>query len=125
MMNQKKIKGALVLLLITFLTLGVLTACGDAGATEEPPAAVQTVTGTGQGYAEPVVVEVTVEGDTITAIEVIESGDTPGLSDGAFEAIIEAVLENQSVEGVDVVSGATGSSEGILEAIADALSKVE
>jgi uncharacterized protein with FMN-binding domain len=124
MMNQKKIKGALVLLLITFLTLGVLTACGDVGATEEP-AAVQTVTGTGQGYAEPVVVEVTVEGDTISAIEVIESGDTPGLSDGAYEAIIEAVLENQSVEGVDVVSGATGSSEGILEAIADALSKVE
>ena len=124
-MYQKRMKGALLLALMTVLTLGVLTACGGAGATEEPAAMVQTVTGSGQGYAGEVIVEVTLEGDTITAIEVVESGDTPGLSDGAFDAVIEEVIENQSIEGVDVVAGATGSSEGLLEAIADALSNVE
>jgi len=120
-MDKKQMKGLLVLVLITVVTLGTLTACGGAS---EPVVETQTLTGTGEGYAGEIVVEVTVEGDTITAIEVVESSDTPGLSDGAFEEIIPAVIENQSVEGVDVVSEATGSSEGILEAIEDALSQM-
>ena len=80
-------------------------------------------TGSGAGYAGEVVVKVTLDGNTITAIEVVESNDTPGLSDGAFEQIIGGVIENQSIEGVDIVSGATGSSNGILNAINEALAQ--
>ncbi len=119
-MDKNQVKGLVVLVLLTGLVLGGLTACGDTSANVVE---TQTLTGTGEGYAGEVVVEVTVEGDTITAIEVIESSDTPGLSDGAYDAIIEDVLEKQSVEGVDMVSGATGSSTGIVEAVKDALSQ--
>ncbi len=123
-MNRIKRNRIPVIALIAVMALSLLTGCGGAGATEEPPAeAAKTLTGTGQGYAGEVVVEVTMEGDDITAIKVIESQDTPGISDGAFEQIIESVLENQGVPGVDAVSGATGSSDGILEAIADALAQ--
>ena len=121
-MDKKQMKGLLALVLITVVTLGLLTACGGGGASE-PAVEAQTLTGTGTGYAGELVVEVTVEGDNITAIEVVESSDTPGLSDGAFDEIIPVVIENDSVEGIDMVSGATGSSEGLLEAIADALSQ--
>jgi uncharacterized protein with FMN-binding domain len=119
---MKKFKGFFRMALIVLVSLIALTACS--GGASEPVVETKTLTGTGTGYAGEVVVEVTVEGDTITAIEVVESSDTPGLSDGAYDAIIPAVIENQSVEGVDAVSGATGSSEGILEAIADALSQM-
>lgn len=124
-MIKKQSKGTRMLVVVAILAMILLTACGGSGATEEPAAAdPQTVTGTGQGYAGDVVVEVTVLEGVIQSIEVTESADTPGLSDGAFDAVIEAVLESQSTD-VDVVSGATGSSEGILEAIEDALSKVQ
>jgi uncharacterized protein with FMN-binding domain len=118
---KRKKKGLIILALIIMLSLGMMTACGDTGTTEPE----QTVTGTGEGYAGPVVVEVTVQGDEIQSIEVLEYADTPGLADGAFDNIIEQVLENQSTENVDVVAGATGSSQGIIEAIEDALSKIE
>ncbi len=112
-MDKKQMKGAVVLLLVTAVFLGALSFAADGGP--------QTLTGTGKGYAGDVVVEMVVDGDVIKSITVVEANDTPGLSDDAFEQIIAAVLANQSVDGVDVVSGATGSSNGILEAIKAAL----
>ncbi|SMP61403.1 FMN-binding protein [Anoxynatronum buryatiense] len=120
-MDKKQIRGVLVLLVATFVILGSLSLAGRTDATSESAGGTQVLTGSGQGYASQITVEVTMDGDTITGIEVVESDDTPGLSDGAFDAVIEAVLANQSAEGVDMVSGATGSSEGVLNAIKEAL----
>ena len=117
-MDKKQIRGALVLIAATFVILGTLSFTGTTGATAE---AAQILSGSGQGYAGQITVEVIKQGDTVTAINVVNSDDTPGLSDGAFETIIEAVLANQTPDGVDIVSGATGSSEGILTAIRNAL----
>ena len=119
-MDKQQIKGVLILIVMTVVILGSLSMTGTTGATG---AEALTLTGSGQGYASEITVEVTMDGDTITAIDVVEAGDTPGLSDNAFDAIIETVLASQSVDGVDVVTGATGSSEGILEAIRDALNQ--
>lgn len=103
------------LLIVSLLSLLVFTGC--------TVAAVEVVTtGVGQGYAGEVKVEVTMKGDKITAIEVLESSDTPGLSTQAFEVMIERVIAKNGVD-VDIVAGATGSSDGILEAIKDALGK--
>jgi uncharacterized protein with FMN-binding domain len=117
-MDKQQIKGALILAVATFVILGSLSMTGVTGATG---AEALTLTGSGQGYASEIIVKVTINGDTIAAIEVVEAGDTPGLSDNAFNTIIESVLANQSMDGVDVMTGATGSSEGILNAIRDAL----
>jgi uncharacterized protein with FMN-binding domain len=117
-MDKQQIKGALILAVATFVILGSLSMTGVTGATGVE---ALTFTGSSQGYASEITVEVTMDGDTITAIEVVEAGDTPGLSDNAFNTVIEAVLANQTVDGVDVMTGATGSSEGILNAIRDAL----
>ncbi len=76
--------------------------------------------GSGAGYAGRISVEVVVEGGEITAINVLSHSETPGIGEPAFGTIIDVVLETQSLE-VDTVSGATGSSQGILAAIADAL----
>jgi len=38
--------------------------------------------------------------------------------------MIEKIIEKQTVEGIDVVAGATGSSQGILDAVEDALSQI-
>ncbi|MDW7672209.1 MAG: FMN-binding protein [Bacillota bacterium] len=117
-MDKQQIKGVLILIVMTAVILGSLSMTGTTGATA---AEALTLTGSGQGYNSEIILEVTMDGDTITAIDVVEAGDTPGLSDNAFDTIIEAVLASQTVEGVDVVTGATGSSEGILSAIRDAL----
>lgn len=80
-----------------------------------------TYTGTGEGYGGEITVSVTVSGGQITAIEIVSAPDeTPAYLSQAL-GVIERILARQ-VPGVDAVSGATFSSEGIMEAVENALS---
>ena len=65
-------------------------------------------------------VAVTVEGGVITSVEVVEHGETDGISDPAIEGVPAAIVAANSTE-VDVVSGATYTSEAIIEAVGFAL----
>ena len=56
----------------------------------------------------------------ISALKVMSHGDTPGLADDAFSQIIQSIESNLSLD-VDLVSGATYSSQGLLEAIINAI----
>ena len=80
-----------------------------------------TYTGTGEGYGGEITVSVTVSGGQITAIEIVSAPDeTPAYFSQAL-GVIEKILARQ-VPGVDAVAGATFSSEGIMEAVENALS---
>ncbi len=79
-----------------------------------------TYTGTADGFAGEIELEVTVSGGEITEIVIISHEDTPDFWDQAEGETIDRIIEAQDVE-VDAVSGATASSEGIMEAVADAL----
>ena len=103
------------------------------GSGEETLAAVESLAsgelrdgvyrGRGYGYKSWIVVEVTIEDGEIVSIEVVSSGDDESYFNRA-KAVIQRVLLSQSVD-VDTVSGATYSSNGILEAIANALAKAQ
>lgn len=79
-----------------------------------------TYTGTGEGYEGPVTVSVTIAGDKITAIEVVSYVDDDEYMNDAKTGVITSVLLFQSTN-VSAVSGATYSSEGIMDAVAAAL----
>ncbi|UMZ72847.1 FMN-binding protein [Natranaerofaba carboxydovora] len=79
-----------------------------------------TYEGTGDGFGGDTVVEVTVEGGEIVEIEEISNEDTPEYWDDAWPEIADRIIEAQSME-VDAVSGATASSEGVMEAVVNAL----
>jgi len=76
--------------------------------------------GKGTGHKGTIKVTVTIEGGFITAITVDSNRETPRYFNRAEGKTIDRVLAAQDVN-VDTVSGATHSSRGILEAIADAL----
>ncbi len=80
-----------------------------------------TVTATAEGHNGPVTVDVTFDGDTITAVDVVEHEESPGYSDKAIEDIPVAIVEANGTEGVEVVSGASVTSEAILTAVNSAL----
>lgn len=74
-----------------------------------------TYNGSAQGFNGPVTVAVTVKDKKITAIKILSNSDTPSFFDRAKNGIIPAILKTQSTD-VDVVSGATYSSNGIKNA---------
>ncbi len=79
-----------------------------------------TYTGSGSGFRGTTTVSVTVADGKITDITVVSYQDDAPYFERAESDIIASVLTEQSVD-VSTVSGATYSSNGILEAIADAL----
>lgn len=76
--------------------------------------------GRAEGYQSEIVVDVTVRDGSITEIEVVEHGETPGIGDAAFDEMVPAIIEGQTLQ-VDLVSGATASSQGLLSAVQAAL----
>lgn len=80
-----------------------------------------TYTGSGQGYKGTTTVEVTVSGGNITDITVVSYADDDEFFNKAKSTIISEILSAQSTD-VDTVSGATFSSNGLIDAVADALS---
>ncbi|OPX45436.1 sulfoxide reductase heme-binding subunit YedZ [Ruminiclostridium hungatei] len=80
-------------------------------------------TGTGKGYVGDITVKVTVKADKITHITITDSSEDEPYFSAAAE-ITGAMLSAQSAA-VDTVSGATYSSEGIIQAVRAALKKAE
>lgn len=79
-----------------------------------------TYKGSANGYGGKVTVNVTVSKKTMTAIDVASA---PGETDSFFQrakGVIDKMLTAQSTD-VDVVSGATYSSNGIIDAVKNAL----
>lgn len=79
-----------------------------------------TYKGSANGYGGKVTVNVTVSKKTMTAIDVVSA---PGETDSFFQrakGVIDKMLTAQSTD-VDVVSGATYSSNGIIGAVKNAL----
>ena len=71
-------------------------------------------TGSGIGFRGTIKVSVTVSGGKITAVQVVSSQDDTMYMSRAKSTIISSILSRQSVN-VSTVSGATFSSNGILE----------
>lgn len=77
-------------------------------------------TGTGNGFRGVISAQVTVENGRITDVTILSNRDDGDFFRRAQSGVIPAILQAQSVN-VSAVSGATYSSRGILEAVADAL----
>lgn len=75
----------------------------------------------GTGLNGDVNVTVTVENGMISKVEIGENKETEGIGTLAIDTLPQKIIDAQSVD-VDVVSGATITSQAILEAVKKALS---
>ena len=77
-----------------------------------------TYTATVPGRNADITVEVTFSADAIESVTVTDHAETDGIGTNAVDQIPGAIVESQSL-GVDVVAGATVTSDAILAAVAD------
>ncbi len=113
------------LLLVFLMAFASLAGCGKTDSTINPSEGKYkdgVYEGKGAGNGGDIVLQVTVENGDIAGIDVIEHKETEVLSDAAFDKVITAVLDNKSTN-VDVVTGASFTSRGIIAALKDALIK--
>ena len=79
-------------------------------------------TGTGTGYGGDIVVQMTVSGGRMTDIQITSAEDETAAYFNRAKALVTNILNRQSTD-VDIISGATYSSQGIIEAVKKAAAK--
>ncbi len=77
-------------------------------------------TGEAEGYGGKLKVSVTMNGDDITDVKVLEHSETEGVGTRAIDALPAMIEEADSIE-VDSVSGATVTSNAIKQAVSQAI----
>jgi len=97
----------------------MLAACGN-GTSNASGWKAGTYTASAKGINGDVTVEVVLSETKIESVKVVDHQETPGVSDGAIEKIPQAIVETQGL-GVDIVSGASYTSNAIIEAVTLAL----
>lgn len=80
--------------------------------------------GTAEGMGGTLTVKITMEADKIAKVEVISHSESEGICEPAIETIPQEIVKTQSTE-VDVISKATITSQAIIDAVNDALTKVK
>ena len=111
---------------ILSLTLGMtlFNACdAEENGTNLPEAAVMqdgVYEGLGEGRSGMIKLAIEVENHILTAIRILSQSESK-FAQPAEQQIMDAVLEKQTIEGVDAVSGATLTSNGMLTAIGMAI----
>ena len=83
---------------------------------KESPYKDGTYTGTAQGYSGTVTLTAKIKKGIIKSLDVKHT-DTPQFFQKAWEVLENSIIQNQSADGIDTVSGATYSSKGILNAM--------
>ncbi len=87
----------------------------------EAASETSVLTGEAEGYGGPITAEVTMEGDKIVDLKLTGDQETPGIGGAALETLQAAIVEKGSLDGVDAVSGATWTSNGVFDAVRAAL----
>ena len=114
----------IVYILLAFILVLGLTACN-----EEEPAQPDvsyndgTYAASASGYGGEIELEVVIDDGRIDVIQVVSHQETESIADPAFSQIIDDILAAQSADDVDTVSGATETSNAILEAVQEALTQ--
>ncbi|MEG0302196.1 FAD-dependent oxidoreductase [Gordonibacter sp.] len=102
--------------------------CGDQSVLDQAPDETGLKSGQAAGMAlglgGPIWVKTTTEGAKITNIEILHQTETEGVGTVVFDLLPQAVIAAGTTEGVDIVTGATISSNGFLNAVKDAQSKL-
>lgn len=113
----KKKKVFLLMTVVSLFTILFLVGCSKSSNIKDG-----TYSGESKGNGGNITAEVTIKDGKLTAIKNTSNNETEGLGDEAVNKILNAMVDNNTIN-VDVVSGATTSSEAFIAAVKAALSK--
>lgn len=95
-----------IILLVCIMVGGCNNNLNDTALPKEPQMQDGEFEGLGEGRSGMIKVAVIVKNHIITAIQILSQSESK-FAQPAEQQIIDAVLERQTIEGVDAVSGAT------------------
>ena len=111
---------AYIFIILTFIL--IFTACSS-----DEPLVPGVYEGSARGFnaESSIKISVTVDKDeNVSDVIILSHEETPSIGGVALEKLVKDI-EEKNVEDIDVISGATRTSEGFIKALEDALSKAK
>ena len=109
--------------MILMLSLVLMLGCSsESNGAEEAKGVSGTFTGEAQGMGGPVKVTITLEDGVLTDVQAVGDDETPGIGTPVLETLPGEILKNQTLE-VEAISGATITSDAVIEATKAALAE--
>jgi len=115
-------KHILIFAMVILIVVSGCTVFGRAR-TSEYSLPGEILEGSAMGFRGLIHVQVRLDGDSITEILVVDSVEDRFVGGAAIEDLIDRVIEYNSTD-VDVISGATITSKGFLEAVNQAIMRL-
>ena len=106
---------SLVLALVMMFTMTSFAVAAEAATIQDGTYSVEST-----GMYPGLKLDITIEGGVISSVKVVEHAETVGISDLAIESIPQIIAEKNSIN-VDVVAGATLTSNGIIDGVKAAI----
>lgn len=122
---MKRTKRHIAILMIFLLCLSLLSGCTQllSGKEKEPGASSDvTFTGVAKGFGGDVEVTITFQGDQMIAVTAKGEKETEGIGSKAIEELPDEILKSNSAE-VETITGATVTSDAIIEAAKSAIAQ--
>lgn len=123
MMFERKIKGLRGFISSTFFLIAIMAL--TVGCSEREPIYVPgTYINETEGYYSTLRVSVTVDQNHITHIEILSHEEPEVLANVVFEELPKSIMKKNNTD-VDVISGATYTSEALIDAVNKALEQAK
>ncbi len=116
-MDRKQMMATIAMVLIAVVALFGYDALRD-----DVTAGAESYVVSAEGYGGEIRLEVFISDEEIVEIEVLEQNETEGLGDDALFEVIEGIIENNATD-VEVITGATITSNAAMAAVEDALAE--
>ena len=113
-------KKGILILIVLVLSFAILQVGDKLAVNTSATESKQTLTGVAKGFGGDVTVKVTIDGEKIVKVEAEGPNETDGIGSKAIEELPAKIEAANSTE-VEVISGATVTSNAIIEAVNNAI----
>jgi uncharacterized protein with FMN-binding domain len=111
-------KKTMALTVVAVLATSLLAGCGASGKYKDG-----SYEATKKGASSDIKVAVEVKKGKIQNIKIVDQKETGSLIQAAQDNLIPEIIKKQGTEGIEAISGATKSSQAIIDAVGEALQK--
>lgn len=127
-MSEKSNRKDMVMgfIIITLLAIIILSANHyTQGLGKNTETSEDKILGSGEGYKGEIVIQILMDDDNIKGLKAIEFHDTSQVFNEVLKSVEKDLLSGKTLDEIDVISGATDTYHGIIEALEEAFSKLE
>jgi len=123
--NHRKevVTGFIILAILAIIILSANQFTQGLG--NEEDAYEDKILGSGEGYKGEIIIQLVMEDGELKGLKAVEFHDTSQVFNDVLKSIEKDLLSGKSLDEIDVITGATATYHGIMDALEEAFSKLD